>query len=209
VEALLKRVNDGIYAVERAIVVVTSVVMAIVVFFDVVYRRYASVDSKIIEKLGTWTGMDFEGGLYLGLQGASSFIVWALAFGLVYFGIRSASRRPLFEDVPKQAEEDPIAVGPALGGTVVILLGCWLILRLFFGTGVPETILECPETYTWECGIWPHGVTWARPLALVFTLWLGFLGASMATRDHRHLARGRFLCAARLSSLALRRLHAR
>lgn len=186
-EALLKRVNDGIYSVERWIAVVVSVVMAVVVFFDVVYRRYAAIDSKIIEKLGRWTGMDREGSFYLSLQDSSTIIVWALAFGLVYFGIRSASRRPLFEDVPKADAEEPIDVRTSLVVSLLILSACWLILRIFFGTGIPETILACPEAYTWDCGIWPNGVTWAQPLALVFTLWLGFLGASMATRDHRHL----------------------
>lgn len=186
-EGLLKRVNDGVYAVERGIVVITSVLMAIVVFFDVVHRRYSSAESKLVEKLGKWTGMDPEGSLYGSLQDASSFIVWVLAFGLVYFGIRSASRRPLFEEVPKAENEEPIAVGRAAAMSAAILAACWIILRIFFGNGEPQTILECPETYTWDCGIWPHGVTWAQPLALVFTLWLGFLGASMATRDHRHL----------------------
>ena len=34
----------------------------------------------------------------------------------------------------------------------------------------------------------PNGLIWSQTLGLVFMLWIGLLGASMATRDHRHLA---------------------
>lgn len=187
-EGLLKKVNDGVYAVERWIVVVTSIFMAIIVFFDVVARRYSSAESRLVEKIGSWTGMDPEGSTYAALQDASSIIVWALTFGLVYFGIRSASRRPLFQVVDKDPNEEPIETKKALALSAGILVACWLGLRLMFGNGEAQTIIECPESYTWDCGIFPHGVAdWAQPLALVCTLWLGFLGASMATRDHRHL----------------------
>lgn len=187
--ALLKKIDDGLYAIERWIAVVASIVMAIVVFFDVVHRRYSSIDSKLVEKLGAWTGMDPEGSTYQSLQSVSTYIVWALALGLVYFGLRSASSRPLVAKVEKPAPEDdpPMPAPKALGISVGVLVGIWLVLRLLFGSGVPEDILECGESYTWTCGIYPNGMTWAQPLALIFTLWLGFLGASMATHDHRHL----------------------
>ncbi len=187
--AWLKRIDDGLYALERWIAVVASVVMAIVVFFDVVHRRYSSVDSKLVEKLGSWTGMDPEGSTYLALQDASTWIVWGLSFLLVYFGLRSASSRPLIAKVPKPKPEDdpPMSKAKAAGVAVVSLVVTWLVLRILFGTGVPEDILECGEDYSWTCGIYPNGMTWAQPLALIFTLWLGFVGASMATHDHRHL----------------------
>lgn len=34
----------------------------------------------------------------------------------------------------------------------------------------------------------PNGLVWSQTLGLVIMLWIGMLGASMATRDHRHLA---------------------
>lgn len=34
----------------------------------------------------------------------------------------------------------------------------------------------------------PNGLIWSQTLGLVFMLWIGLIGASMATRDHRHLA---------------------
>ena len=34
----------------------------------------------------------------------------------------------------------------------------------------------------------PNGLIWSQTLGLVLMLWIGLLGASMATRDHRHLA---------------------
>ena len=74
-EGLLKKVNDGVYAVERWIVVVTSIFMAIIVFFDVVARRYSSAQSRLIEKVGGWTGLDPEGSTYQSLQDWSTVIV--------------------------------------------------------------------------------------------------------------------------------------
>ena len=34
----------------------------------------------------------------------------------------------------------------------------------------------------------PNGLVWSQTLGLVLTLWVGIIGASMATRQHRHLA---------------------
>lgn len=34
----------------------------------------------------------------------------------------------------------------------------------------------------------PNGLVWSQTLGLALTLWVGIFGASMATRDHRHLA---------------------
>lgn len=34
----------------------------------------------------------------------------------------------------------------------------------------------------------PNGLVWSQTLGLVLMLWIGLVGASMATRDHRHLA---------------------
>ena len=186
--ALLEKIDDGLYRIERWIAVVASIVMAIVVFFDVVHRRYSSVESKLVEKLGAWTGMDPEGSTYQSLQDASGMIVWALTFGIVYFGIRSASSRPLLRDVPKPETHVPVAAPKAAGLAAVICVGTWFLLRILFGSGVPEDIIACDDAgFSWKCGMYPNGVTWAQPFALILTLWVGFVGASMATHDNRQL----------------------
>lgn len=35
--------------------------------------------------------------------------------------------------------------------------------------------------------LFPSGLVWAQTLALVLTLWVGFLGASIATKENKHL----------------------
>jgi TRAP-type C4-dicarboxylate transport system permease small subunit len=184
---LLRRVDDQIYRVERWIVVFSSIVMAIVVFFDVVYRRYTAIESKMVEKVASWTGMDAEGSTVASLHDNASWMTWLLTVGLVYFGVRSASRRPLIQRVERPNVHVPIEVPKALGLTAAIVVGIWLVLRIVFGSGNPEDIIQCGDAYSWSCGIYPYGMPWSQPLALIFTLWLGFLGASMATHDHRHL----------------------
>jgi len=188
VGALLEKIDGGLYRVERWIAVVASIVRAVVGFFDGVYRRYSSVESKLGEKLGAWTGMDPEGSAYQSLQDSSGMIVWAPSFGIVYFGIRSASARPLFADVPKPETHVPTAAPRAAAYAAIICVGTWFLLRILFGSGTPEDIIACDESgYSWRCGFYPSGVTWAQPFALMLTLWVGFVGASMATHDNRQL----------------------
>lgn len=62
------------------------------------------------------------------------------------------------------------AAGPrSLGIAVAVTAGLYAAVRLFLV-------------------LLPNGLVWSQTLGLVFMLWLGLIGASMATRDHRHLA---------------------
>lgn len=58
----------------------------------------------------------------------------------------------------------PKAIGMAAGGALAIALACWLLVKLM-----------------------PGGFVWAQTLALVLTIWVGFLGASLATKELKHL----------------------
>lgn len=59
--------------------------------------------------------------------------------------------------------------GATWGVAAAITLAGWLALRAFL----------------W---LLPNGLVWSQTLGLVLMLWVGVVGASMAARDHRHLA---------------------
>lgn len=58
--------------------------------------------------------------------------------------------------------------GKALGWAVAIAAGAWLAIRLL--------IL-----------LMPNGLIWSQRMALSFMLWIGFVGASIATREGAHI----------------------
>lgn len=149
------------YRAERAIVVVSLVVMATVVFLDVVHRSFSGEGSKlamVLAKVAGWFGSEIVEGTpsYQGLVDASPWLLLVIFTGLTYFGVRSTKRA-----VPIAA---PIAAGAALAGVLVAY-------------GLVRLLLV----------VMPNGLVWSQPMALVLTLWVGFVGASMCTYENRHL----------------------
>ena len=186
----LKKVNDGVYAVERVLVVAALVIMAVVVFFDVVHRRYTDAESKLVGLLLRLSGSGPDTETWTSVQAQSGWFIAVGVFVLMTVGLRTASTRPLWASDGKERQERPerrlglpLAAAVGLGITVA----AWVFLRLLFGMrGVDP--MECVEGGSlWTCGVFPYGIIWSQPFALVLTIWVGFLGASMASHDYRHL----------------------
>ncbi|MEM6990477.1 MAG: TRAP transporter small permease subunit [Myxococcota bacterium] len=165
----LKRLDNLVYQLERMVVVSALLVMAIVVFLDVVHRGFAGEASKFaevgIKVAGLFGSLPAEDApeyatavaeMTTKLAAASPYVLFTLFTGLGYFGIRSAKRA---EPVPP-----PIAALYAVAG---VLATYGLIRLLIWGL--------------------PNGLIWSQPMALVLTLWVGFIGASMCTHDGKHL----------------------
>lgn len=123
--------DDVVYAGERALVMVALVVMAFVVFLDVVWRTAHSVEGR--SAVGFTIGIGVlcvVGGLTARWEGAG-------------LGKR---------------------IGAGLGAFGVLAGLCAAIYQA------------------------PNGFGWSQKLALVLILWVGMLGASMATKEGRHIA---------------------
>lgn len=195
-EGLIKKINDTIYRFERWLVVGSLLVMSVVVFLDVVHRRFTDPESRFASKLAgifkIFTGDEANWGPEgAGFESLQNIVPWFLPvfFLFIFFlAVRTASRRPLLpsEDNPnREAKSEPLSNGKALMYAAITCVALWAVLRLFFGKpGVNPT--EC-ESYSFDCGVFPNGFKWALPMGLVLTIWVGFVGASMATRDNRHL----------------------
>jgi TRAP-type C4-dicarboxylate transport system permease small subunit len=187
VEKPLEKINSLIYRVERAVVVASLLVMSLLVFMDVVHRRYSDPESKLSSILAGFFGIGAEDAAFASLQGLSPWLNGACFFFLFWLGISTASTRPIFG--AERAEDDARrpsrakAAGLALG----LVVACAFALHVVFGSGTQDSEMCIERGFSLECGLFPSGLIWSQPVALVLTIWVGFLGASMATRDHRHL----------------------
>jgi TRAP-type C4-dicarboxylate transport system permease small subunit len=162
VTELLRRLNRGVYRLERSFVVVALLAMAVVVFLDVVHRAFASEDNKVtlaVVKVSGWFGAAWEPGtaMFDKLNVVVPWIAAATFVLLTQFAIRTATRAR------------PVSQGLAWFYAVAGVIAVYGLTKLF--------VLAMP-----------NGLIWSQNFALVLTLWVGFFGASMATYEHKHLA---------------------
>lgn len=193
----LKKLNHWIYQVERFIVVASLLVMSVVVFLAVVYRRYADPQSVLADKLAKLIGAERDTATWQSLQDVAGPLSLVAMFVIVYLGFRTASRRKLWDrsdeagKTPEQIHGEPLPHIKCAIYSVATIAAGWLLMVVLFGTGKLEQY-ECIEQQlagesSLACGMFPAGLTWAQPLGLVLTLWVAYLGASMATKDNLHL----------------------
>lgn len=160
-DSVYKRIDRAVYHAERVLVVGALVVMAVVVFLDVVHRNFSGDQSKlamVLAKVGGWFGAELGEGTaaHEQIAAASPYLLFVLFTGLAYFGLRSTKRAT------------PIPPRTALLGAVAMVVVTYGLIRLLLV-------------------LLPNGLIWSQNIALVLTLWVGFVGASMCTHEGRHL----------------------
>lgn len=160
-DSAYKRIDHAVYRAERAVVVGSLLLMSVVVFLDVVHRSFSGEDSKlamVVAKLAGLLGADMPPGSPAHDQlAAASPYVLFVGFSALAYFGVRSTRRA----TPIAA---PIAAAAAVAG-VLIAYGLVRLLLVFL----------------------PNGLTWSQDVALVLTLWVGFVGASMCTYENRHL----------------------
>jgi TRAP-type C4-dicarboxylate transport system permease small subunit len=173
---VLGKLDDLWLKVERVVVVAGFLAMSAVVFADVLHRVFAD------------TAWQSPGRLVL---------VWGLLFGVIVGGARTASTalpRPAPEGAPPPTpvSAQASAAAPAaaeLNATASPAEPPRLTPMSFgraaaIGAGGTAGVALVAYGFVW---LFPSGVIWAQKLALVLMLWVAFFGASIATRDNRHL----------------------
>lgn len=157
----LKRLDRLVYRAERAFVVFALLAMAFMVVLDVIHRVTSNDAAKVVDamaRVSSWFGASFE-------QGTPAYASLARVTPWLLFVLLTAlawfgirtATRP--RSLPHARA---LAFGAA--GVVVVYGLVQLLLRLV-----------------------PNGFGWSQSVALVLTLWVGFLGASMATYENKHL----------------------
>lgn len=160
-DSVYKRIDYAVYRAERAVVVGSLLLMSLVVFLDVVHRSFSGEESKlamVIAKLAGWVGIDVPAGSPTHDQLAAA-SPWILLVG--FSALAYFGIRSTKRATPVAA---PVAAVAAVAGVLVAYGLVRLLLVLV-----------------------PNGLIWSQDLALVLTLWVGFVGASMCTYENRHL----------------------
>ncbi len=209
--AVLRRVDDLVFAVEEAIVITALIAMAVMVFLDVVYRRLSSQDSKVGAILARIFGVEDPGTRALLDETIAPTFGLGLGVGLIWFAFWSAERHEGAPLLPFKGAN--LALTAATAGAVA-LFG-WLMLELpskylyllVYAGGVglwaapllrnkPDgwlprvaiVALIVTPLFAWlALTYFPEGYTWSQELSLMLLLWIGFLGASVCAHEGRHL----------------------
>ncbi len=135
--------------------------MAVVVFLDVVHRSFSGEESKFataIAKMAGWFGVELLPETPQYQQLVDA-SPWVLL--VIFIGLTYFGIRSTKRAVPISP---PIAMVGAVAG----VLATYGLVRLLLA-------------------VMPNGLIWSQTLALVLTLWVGFVGASMCTYENRHL----------------------
>ena len=157
----LKKIDEWVFRAERGFTVAALAVMSIVVFFDVVHRTFASDENKAVSavvKLLSYVGTDIE----LGSSAHQSLeSVMPTITWIAFVGLA-------FFAVRSANLRDRVPPLRAFVYAVVGVVATYGLIRLFVK-------------------LVPNGLIWSQPLALVLTLWVGFIAASMCTYENKHL----------------------
>lgn len=159
VKSSLKQLDSRIYAVERAIVVACLVVMSVLVFLDVVHRTFSGEYNKFVDVL---VKLASYGGAKIERSSETYQSLEDAAPFVLWPGFIAVTAFGIRTSKPETSLVR--AVGFATVGVVAVygLIRLFLMMR-------------------------PSGIIWAQPFALVLTIWVGFIGASMCTYEGKHL----------------------
>jgi TRAP-type C4-dicarboxylate transport system permease small subunit len=197
----IHKLDDGIYALERFLVVSATAAMVLIVFFDVLDRRAKSPDNKLATLLHAVTR-----------SGAPAIDAWVapilgalLTAALLWFAFATLRERGTLKLAP--ALEPLVAIGGTglLYGLVLLMrhrpsnefyavtwaLSCtaWLVGARRAGAKGSQlaALVSLPigALVLWK--IIPEGYAWAKEVAMMLLVWTGLLGASMAMHDGQHI----------------------
>ena len=202
--AWVGRIDDAIYAGERIVVTAALLVMSGVVCLNILYQFLVNQRAVLqLTRAGESSPQELWPALVVGLAVLATIhasfanapacrrnppVVWlltVLAFGatlVVCAGMLTLSSSVVTAvlalasglmvlvaelDRPRSLDGAPFPIGARVAVAAIVIgtaAAVWMLLVFV-----------------------PEGYTWAQKLALFLLLWMAFVGASMATHDHRHL----------------------
>lgn len=183
-----QKLDDAVYKLETVVVVTALIAMSVFVFTDVAYQLAVTMSQQLSAANGVAMA---QLGAILGFIGLMAFAATA-------------------REEEEEGETPPVAkrVGVAVATVVGTFVVGYALLHLESATvyrvvlvalAIPAAIVlrdDKPKLVVfaisvaisfWIFGRLPSGFSWAQSYSLVLLLWVGFLGASIAARERRHL----------------------
>ncbi|MBL8914565.1 MAG: TRAP transporter small permease [Archangium sp.] len=164
-KSLFEKIDEGVYQVERVLLLVSLAFMTVLVTLDVIQRSFSrpvgKTESMVLAVLYGSTPTAEQTAFVTGTLGPLIFGV----FSLIFFTLAAHSSRSIAAERAGQAKP---GFGKSAGIGLGLLIGAYVLVKgLLF--------------------IFPSSVPGAQKFALGFMLWSGMLGASLATRTRRHI----------------------
>jgi TRAP-type C4-dicarboxylate transport system permease small subunit len=209
----VRRVDDAVFAVEKAIVITFLIAITVLIFVDVIYRRLVSPDSKIGAAVAAVAGIDDPERRAMIDAQVAPWVAAALGVALLWFGYWTAERQAGKPLLPFRQSALALATGTA---AIIGFLG-WLMLqpgvasKTFYmvvygliatGWAVASLVrrpagwarnllvlvlVVTPLFIFVAINYMPEGYTWSQELSGIMLLWVGFLGASICAHEGKHL----------------------
>jgi TRAP-type C4-dicarboxylate transport system permease small subunit len=190
------KLDLAVFQVEVVVVVLALVIMSVIVFTDVVYQLTLGIEQSLVNDPGqAWGTILAVGGF-----------IWAMAYAAT--SRKTGHSREAAENI----QQRPFWVrfglataylGAAIGASVfllkiesstvyriITLLLAIPVARHFWVRGLKVRtglFIVGVALAVSMMGTLPEGYSWAQSYGLFLLLWVGFLGASIAARDRRHL----------------------
>ena len=191
----LARLDELVFWLENRVIAAALAVMSVTVFMDVLHRRLSDPRSKLGDWIGFFAGVDKESATAATLQGT---VAPALSLLMVVGLCRWVSGKWLYAG---------LLTGLLYGFGALVergssaLVYSVVVVALFAGfirhvmswddAGRKRTAVVAATLSLGLAGLgiakMPIGYSWAQNFSLFLLLWVGFLGASVATRGRRHI----------------------
>ncbi|NOY93065.1 MAG: TRAP transporter small permease [Deltaproteobacteria bacterium] len=207
--SVLRRLDDGIFAVEQAVVTTFLSAMTVMVFLDVVYRRLVAPDSKLGHLLALIFRVHSDEGRATLDHTVAPILGVVLGVSALGFGFWTAERRAGAANA-KRALLRTILASAALGGLGYLMVlpsfssrAFYILLFALGGGSYAVSLLRArPRGFALKLGAlavtaalfvpfalryFPQGYTWSKEVSLMLLLWVGFLGASVCAHEGKHI----------------------
>lgn len=194
---LFGRIDEAIFNVEVVVIVLALIVMSVIVFTDIVYQLVLSFKQAIQRE---------ESGIWGYIIGLTAFV------GAMLFATTAPPETDESDEPEERGEERSLAqrIGITTGLLVCVVVAALALLYLSSATiyrlttiglcipvglhywekdqrGRLGALVVLGGLAVWTMGGLPEAYSWAQSYGLFLLLWVGFLGASIAARERRHL----------------------
>lgn len=159
----IDKIDDVVLAIERVLLLVSLTMMTVLVTLDVVQRSFSRQVSKTASVILEFLPEPSPETQRLVVEVIGP---WLFNLGSLAFFILAAHSARSFRAEKKGGQAPGIATSVGIG------VGVWFLLAAFV-----KGLLA----------VFPSSVPGAQKFALGFMLWSGMLGASIATRQRRHI----------------------